>query len=90
MKTDMEHTYTTCDIEKPHNKGIETKKRTVPVMFDHDQEDGKSKVKPYFETKELDMCQSCFDEMTKERRLIYAYGAMGYNKYYLKSSNESV
>lgn len=52
-------------------------------MFDHDQEDGKSKVYPYFEMVDIDICDKCFTEMTTKRILLYAYGAQGVNKYEL-------
>lgn len=77
----MEHKTITCDIPGEHDGEIV--RRTVPVMFDHDQEDGKSKTVPYFEMLNLDLCQKHFDTMTLKRILIYAYGAMGYNKYEL-------
>lgn len=79
----MEHIKFTCDIENREHSNLVSKK-TIPVMFDHDQEDGKSKMTPYFEMAHIDICERCFEEMTKTRTLIYAYGAMGYNKYYLK------
>ena len=71
----------TCDIKGNHEGLIQ--KECVPVMFDHDQEDGKSKTTPYFEMKELDLCGKHFKEMTENRKIIYAYGAMGYNDYTL-------
>ena len=80
----MEHTTVTCDIEDMEHEGKMARYK-VPVMFDHDQADGKSKVSPYFETHALDMCEGCFVTMTKERLLIYVYGAMGHNKYYLNA-----
>jgi hypothetical protein len=77
----MIHTTHTCDIEGEHEGTIFTHK--IPVMFDHDQEDGKSKVTPYFEMENLDICQKHFKEITEKRKLTYAYGAMGYNTYSL-------
>lgn len=79
----MEHKRYTCDINLDDSHSDDVKFKKVPVMFDHDQEDGKSKTEPYFEMKELDICGKHFKEMTEERKLIYAYGAMGYNKYSL-------
>ncbi len=52
-------------------------------MFDHDQEDGKSKVTPYFEMVNIDICDSCFSRIVEKHILVYAYGAMGYNKYFI-------
>ena len=72
-----------CDIEDMEHSKI-AYSVNVPCMFDHDQEDGKSKVAPYIENLKIEMCEDCFEYMLRERRLIYAYGAMGYNKYYLK------
>ena len=79
----MKHTTLECDVvgKSKHNGSIRT--RLVPVMFDHDQEDGKSKVTPYFEMANLEICDHHFIEMTEKRRLIYAYGAMGHNDYSL-------
>jgi len=76
----MEHIRITCDIaDRQHSELISRKK--VPVMFDHDQEDGKSKMSPFFEMVDIDICEECFKEMTEKRILIYAYGAMGHNRY---------
>ena len=73
-----------CDISdiKQHNGIIRS--RSVLVIFDHDQEDGKSKCTPYFQNVEIEMCDKCWEYMMKNRRYIYAYGAMGHNTYYLK------
>lgn len=71
-----------CDIKGERHTGKVLKKK-VPVMFDHDQEDGKSKTEPYFELAELDICEAHFLHMGINRKVIYAYGAMGYNEYYL-------
>lgn len=71
-----------CDIiAATHDGKVETIK--ISVIFDHDQEDGKSKCEPYLDTVEIEMCKLCKDFMLKNRRYIYAYGAMGYNNYYL-------
>ena len=59
----------------------------VPVMFDHDQDDGRTKTIPYFEMRELDLCERCFNQMTRKRELIYGDGAMGHNTY--KLSNDA-
>lgn len=72
-----------CDIEDLEHSG-EVKTTIIQVVFDHDQEDGKSKVEPYFDTVTIEICKSCKSHMLKNRKYIYAYGAMGYNKYYLQ------
>ncbi len=73
-----------CDISNRDHHVTPIKTVTsVPVVFDHDQEDGKSKVKPYIEYLSLEMCDSCFDEMMTKRHMVYGYGAMGYNTYTL-------
>jgi hypothetical protein len=78
----MEEKIYHCDIKnREHSR--EVKKYKVPVMFDHDQEDGKSKTEPYYETYQLDLCKDCYCFMLKEHKIIYAYGAMGYNTYTL-------
>lgn len=68
-----------CDIKGEHGGAVSHEK--IPVMFDHDQEDGRSKVKPYFETKQLDICRKHLDQITSSRVIPYAYGAMGHNTY---------
>ncbi len=71
-----------CDICDSEHRGNITNKK-IPVMFDHDQEDGKSKVTPYFEMVNIDICDSCFSRIVEKHILVYAYGAMGYNKYFI-------
>lgn len=71
-----------CDIaNRNHSPKVET--ITLQVIFDHDQEDGKSKCSPYLQTVTIEMCSDCKKEMLNDRRYIYAYGAMGYNSYTL-------
>jgi hypothetical protein len=53
---------------------------SLQVIFDHDQEDGKSKTEPYFDTVSVHLCDKDRDWMMAGN-YIYAYGAMGYNKY---------
>lgn len=78
----MKETIKKCDISNREHDGlIET--RRLDVIFDHDQEDGKSKVMPYLSTEEIELCQSCKKFMLENRKYIYAYGAMGYNTYSL-------
>ena len=78
----MEQKIKKCDIEAAtHDGKVETIK--IQVIFDHDQEDGKSKCEPYFDIVCIEICELCKKYMMKNRRYIYAYGAMGYNKYYL-------
>lgn len=71
-----------CDICDLNHHG-DVKTRSILAIFDHDQEDGLSKCKPYFSNVNIEMCDGCWDYMMKERRYVYAYGAMGFNKYYL-------
>ena len=79
----MKKEVVTCDIEDMSHSGL-VESLLLDVIFDHDQEDGKSKTEPYFEHITVDMCKNCRDYMMKNKRYIYAYGAMGYNKFYLK------
>ena len=72
-----------CDISDMKHGGI-IKSRSVLVIFDHDQEDGKSKTTPHFENVHIEMCDNCWEYMMEQRRYIYAYGAMGFNTYSLK------
>ena len=83
----MKKTTLICDIEDRKHSG-EVKTYEVPVMFDYDQNDGKSKMTPYFEMHKLDLCESCFKHMVETRTIIYAYGAMGYNKYFLRKGDD--
>ena len=78
----MKQTTITCDISDRTHFGA-VKEIELDVIFDHDQEDGKSRVNPYFEHKKLDICSSCLKFLMEKRRYVYAYGAMGHNKYYL-------
>jgi hypothetical protein len=72
----------TCDIsDRNHSKKVETV--TLQVIFDHDQEDGKSRCEPYLSTVTIDICETCKKIMLNDRKYIYAYGAMGHNKYTL-------
>lgn len=71
-----------CDIEDLSHSG-EVNSVNVAVIFDYDQEDGKSKTDPYIEQEKIEMCDSCWKYMLENKRYIYAYGAMGYNKYFL-------
>jgi len=71
-----------CDIKAATHEGkVETIR--IAVIFDHDQEDGKSKCEPYLDNVEIEICELCKGFMLKNRRYIYAYGAMGHNEYYL-------
>lgn len=71
-----------CDIvAATHDDTIET--ISIDVIFDHDQEDGKSKRSPYLDRVQIEICTFCKNFMLENRRYIYAYGAMGHNKYYL-------
>ncbi|OQB05607.1 MAG: hypothetical protein BWY19_00942 [bacterium ADurb.Bin212] len=72
-----------CDIENREHSG-KILYKSIDVIFDHDQEDGKSKTNPYLDRVDIDICESCWNYMMKNRIYIYAYGAMGFNKYYLK------
>ena len=78
----MKETIKTCDISnRNHSPKVET--ITLEVIFDHDQEDGRSKYEPYLDRVTIEICESCKKIMLNERKYIYAYGAMGYNEYSL-------
>ena len=71
-----------CDIEdRNHSSKVET--IALQVIFDHDQEDGQSKCEPYLDKVTIEICDCCKKVMLNDRKYIYAYGAMGHNKYYL-------
>ena len=71
-----------CDIKnREHSGSVETKR--VQCIFDHDQDDGKSKLKPHLCWEDIEMCEQCWNAMLEERKYIYAYGAMGYKTYTL-------
>ena len=72
----------TCDISD-RNHSDKIKDIILDVIFDHDQEDGKSKTKPYFKRMTLQICSSCEAVMMNDRKYVYGYGAMGYNTYRL-------
>lgn len=70
----------TCDISgRNHSPQVET--MTLDVIFDHDQQDGKSKCEPYLDRVTIEICKSCKQVMLNDRKYIYAYGAMGFNTY---------
>lgn len=69
-----------CDINNEKHSG-KVFTFEVEVIFDHDQEDGKSKCNPYLETKVIEMCEHCRNKMLNERKYVYGYGAMGFNSY---------
>lgn len=78
----MKYEIKKCDIEAATHDG-NVKTINIQVIFDHDQEDGKSKCKPYLDNVQIEICELCEKFMYEHRRYIYAYGAMGFNKYYL-------
>lgn len=72
----------TCDIgNRKHSGKVDSYK--LDVIFDHDQEDGKSKCEPYFDTNIIELCESCRKTMMTKRKHVYGYGAMGHNTYTL-------
>lgn len=75
-----------CDISDMLHSG-NVKNYSLDVIFDHDQEDGASKTKPYFQPTKIDMCESCCNYMLDNKRYVYGYGAMGHNKYYLRGDS---
>lgn len=79
----MKEVKLTCDIEDMEHGG-EVQEKAITAIFDYDQNDARSKEKPHFSEVKLDICDSCLKYILENRRYIYAYGAMGYNKYYLK------
>jgi len=73
-----------CDIinrEGEHSGEVRT--ILVKAIFDHDQEDGKSKVEPYFQEINIEMCEGCIHHMMEKRVYVYGFGAMGNNQYSL-------
>jgi len=77
----MQKVIISCDIKEQEHSG-EAKQHTLTVIFLTDQEEGRS-CKPYISRNTIDMCESCFNKMIQERRLVTVIGAMGYNDYYL-------
>jgi len=78
----MKETNYTCDISnREHSGAVQT--IDIHVVFDHDQEDGKSKYAPYLDEVSMELCDGCKKFMLENRRYIYAYGAMGNNTYTL-------
>lgn len=72
----------TCDIDCPRHNGV-IKTIKIAVIFDHDQEDGRTRCEPYLDSVEIEICQDCKERMLRKRQYIYAYGAMGNNSYYV-------
>lgn len=70
-----------CDICK--QKATHTHE-DLAVIFDHDQEDGKSKVKPYFSYQDIDLCE-VHNNWLMAGHYIFGYGAMGFNNYFFKT-----
>ena len=69
-----------CDIADREHSGV-VKTFLTEVVFDHDQEDGRSKTRAYVDEMRIELCESCRNFMLENRKMIYAYGAMGHNKY---------
>lgn len=86
--TKMKKILLTCDITNREHFGIVATHEKMQVIFDHDQNDGKTKCDPYFDYTTIELCEGCWKYMMENRRYIYAYGAMGYNTYYLPSPNK--
>jgi hypothetical protein len=76
-----------CDITDGRHGG-RVEETNLDVIFDHDQEDGKSRTRPYFQREKMDICESCLEFLMGARRYVYGYGAMGYNKYYLHKTGD--
>lgn len=64
----------TCDI--CGTEFDEKRRVNVPVLWVTEQNEGRS-VKPYFGTKELDLCEACTDKV----HVVEAAGACGVNNY---------
>lgn len=78
----MKHEYYSCDVCQSSEKPVTLRK--MQVIFTTEQDEGKS-VKPYFENKEVDLCDSCYKKALQGQYL-FADGAMGYNKFYFRSN----
>ena len=78
-----------CDIEDTIHIG-KVSSIGIYAVFDHDQNDGKEKTEPYFDEVSIEMCDGCRGFMFENLKSVYAYGAMGHNKYYLKANLNKV
>lgn len=76
----MKQEIVTCDLCRK-DKNVVTKK--MGVIFETDQTEGRPS-KPYIDSANLDICSACLSHVLKGN-YIFAYGSMGYNKYYFKS-----
>lgn len=72
--------YRVCDIEGCENKTKINVK--IQVKFHTEQTEGRN-VKPYLSMETIDICEEHYQKMLEENKLINAYGAQGYNQYYL-------
>ena len=81
----MKTTTYSCDVKvcsnEPEKKGF-----SIQVIFTTEQTEGRS-VKPYLANVQLDICDSCLNNVCKGN-YIFANGAQGSNEYYFKSKQD--
>ena len=76
----MKITTVTCDIENGVHTDFLTEEK-LPVRFDYDQDDGRTKMEPYWELIKLDICSNCYSRIVNDNCSVSGYGAMGFNNY---------
>jgi hypothetical protein len=70
-----------CDIKDCKNT-TKVKALRIHVIFTTDQTEGRSK-SPYLSLEEFDICENCYNKILSGK-MIFAFGAQGYNTYYFK------
>ena len=69
-----------CDVCHTETDNYEEK---IQVIFETEQNEGK-KCKPYLEENKLNLCDKCKNKILYGGKYIFAFGAMGSNKYFFK------
>ena len=70
----------TCDVSKAEHSGS-VRKVNITVVCLTEWNEGRA-VPPYLENVKIDICKGCEGSIIRNRRLLLATGAMGYNDYY--------
>lgn len=71
---------TSCDVCSNKIDIKEHKVTNLSVIFTTEQTEGRG-VTPYLSSQNLDICPSCM-KIILSGKMLFAHGAMGYNKYY--------
>ncbi len=77
-----------CDICEEEAGAPRKGDGQVQVIFTTEQNEGRT-TKPYFELVKIDWCEQCRHKAL-QGNVIFAEGAMGYNKYYFRDSTGEI